>query len=584
MQVKSKKINKDFNPFVYEAANYLSITEILDYYIEDFNYSRFLQSPRNIFLIGERGTGKTMTLRFNSTEVQYYRSKNENKKFNFEYIGIHVPCKNPLFEKNEYSLLENDFYKSILSEHYLVLSIASAICLSLSKIAEIKASVQSMNKELKHDIEYMLSIKLPSKDSFLDSILKFVEKESIQTQIKSNTLESDIVYKKALSFSSLILPLIKNLKKIPLLKSSHFSLMMDDAHDLNKYQIKSLNSWISYRDHTDFSFKVAVAKVFRPERITNSGGSILEGHDFTTIEMEKYFYSKNSDYSKMAKKILKKRLEKIDLSVSVEDFFPVNPSFSKGLKESEKKVLLDAQKKYSDKDQIYHNVYKYGRAEYFRQRDSKANLPPYSGLDTIIDISTGVVRNLLEPCYMMFDYELSNSSKRPIKKIPYETQTKIILNKSNETWVRLQQTGLDKEIEGCSLAQANQVFQLYDQLMILFRYRLLFHKSFPRAIEFYISEKGSLIMSKIQPLLDIAQKAQLLYTRMGSSKDQGRKEIYYIPNRILLPSRGLDPQGQHDRAALKAIDIYNAAFKNRKFPTEEHEEIELEKQTTLFDE
>ena len=43
------------NPFEYEAANNLRPEDIIDYYIEDFNFSRFRQSTKNIFLIGERG-------------------------------------------------------------------------------------------------------------------------------------------------------------------------------------------------------------------------------------------------------------------------------------------------------------------------------------------------------------------------------------------------------------------------------------------------------------------------------------------------------------------------------------------------
>ena len=57
------------NPFEYEAANNLSEEDIINYYIEDYNYSRFIRSTKNIFLIGERGSGKTMTLLYNSFKI-----------------------------------------------------------------------------------------------------------------------------------------------------------------------------------------------------------------------------------------------------------------------------------------------------------------------------------------------------------------------------------------------------------------------------------------------------------------------------------------------------------------------------------
>ena len=69
-------MNLENNPFKYDAANNLTDKMIADYYIDDFNYSRFIQSKRNIFLVGERGSGKTMALLFNSWRIQkgHYRS------------------------------------------------------------------------------------------------------------------------------------------------------------------------------------------------------------------------------------------------------------------------------------------------------------------------------------------------------------------------------------------------------------------------------------------------------------------------------------------------------------------------------
>ena len=89
------------NPFEYEAANNLRPEDIIDYYIEDFNFSRFIQSTKNIFLIGERGSGKTMSLLYNSFPIQYAIGKKKSR-VSFEKIGIHIPCNTPLFMKKEY--------------------------------------------------------------------------------------------------------------------------------------------------------------------------------------------------------------------------------------------------------------------------------------------------------------------------------------------------------------------------------------------------------------------------------------------------------------------------------------------------
>ena len=277
-------MNNITNPFEYEGANNLPDNDIIGYYIEDYNFSRFIQSTKNIFLIGERGSGKTMTLLYNSFKIQYKIANQKSKSISFDKIGIHVPCNTPLFHKKEYLLLNDDFKKSIICEHYLVLSILYAIADTLSEIPEIIESSQSQKLDFFSEIEYIWGVDLDhSSINFFESIKRYVNKEMIATQKKINTYNSDAFYENALSFSSSIMPFFTLIRKISLLQSSHFLIMIDDAHDMNKYQIQTLNSWIAYRDHSIFSFKVATAKVNRPVFITSTGGSILEGHDFITV-------------------------------------------------------------------------------------------------------------------------------------------------------------------------------------------------------------------------------------------------------------------------------------------------------------
>ena len=99
-----------FNPFEYETANKLSEDKICDFYIEDYNYSRFIRSKKNIFLVGARGTGKTMTLLFNSLPLQIYKANKNNENIDLSFICIHIPCNTTLIHKKEYQ-------HSILSQY-----------------------------------------------------------------------------------------------------------------------------------------------------------------------------------------------------------------------------------------------------------------------------------------------------------------------------------------------------------------------------------------------------------------------------------------------------------------------------------
>lgn len=575
------------NPFKSERASALSDEEVLNFYIEDNTYARFIRSKRNIFLVGERGCGKTMALRYNSFGVICKKAKQDGQNIDFSTIGVHISG-SPILHKQEFLLLNDDFRRSITCEHFLVLSIMWEIASTLSNIIDIQDVVKQESDRLFQDFAYILGYELREGYDFFTAVKNFTSHEANQTQKKINEYDGGEFYENTMSFSSTIVPFFDIIKSISVFKDSHFLLMLDDAQTMNEYQIKTLNSWISYRDHANFSFKVATTKVDRPKFITATGGTILEGHDFTSIDMEKPFQNPDSDFYKLAKQIIKKRLELIGLgNIEAEDFFPENPEFTKNIKDCEEAVRKEAEEKYPNgtAKQINDHIYKYARAKYYRDRleekKGKANMPPYSGFKMITAVSSGIIRNLLEPCFYMFDLAFSNNEV-DIKEISYKIQNQIIIEKSKELWKEIEE-GLDRNVENCSSEQAKQISQLFNNLMILFRNRLKTHKSEPRAITFTVSQKTTheSTYNQVKNLLDIARKSQILYTRTSRSKDDGKLETYYIPNRLLFPSLGLDPEGQHARVSLKATDLWNAADRNTPIPYGETNENV--KQINLFD-
>ena len=313
---------KIINPFEYEAAVNFAADELIEYFVEDHNYSRFIQSGRNIFLVGERGCGKSMTLLYNSYQKQILKHKKENTIFDYSKIGIYIPCTNSLFFKKEYELLNNPFKVAVISEHFFVLAIAYELVNALS-IIECSISPEKQ-KELRLDLNYILNIDLPAEYSLFSGLSKYLQKLSSETQLQINTNE-DSFSDRCVSFYSLVIPLVRIIKSIEKFRNTHFLFLIDDAHDLNNAQIKSLNSWIAYRDHSDFSFKVAIAKIRSHTYITASGSPILEGHDFLKIDMEKPYQNKFSDFGQWAKDIVIRRLEKIGVeNYAPEKFFPLN--------------------------------------------------------------------------------------------------------------------------------------------------------------------------------------------------------------------------------------------------------------------
>lgn len=313
-------MNKLQNPFEYEAANNLQPADIIEFYIEDFNFSRFIQSTKNVFLIGERGSGKTMALLYNSFGIQHAIAK-DNSGENYSKIGIHIPCNTPLFMKKEYLLIQDEYKKAIICEHYLVLSILFSVVNTLRKIEEVVEASNKVNQKLFGELDYIWDIQLNrSSSNFFSAVEQYVNRECIVTQKKINAFDSDAFYENALSFSSSVIPFLQLLRQIDLLSESHFLLMIDDAHDMNEYQIRALNSWIAYRDHSLFSFKIATVKVDRPTCITSTGGTILEGHDFVTVDMEQAYQNTGTDFYKLSKRIVENACSVLVLTVRQKNF------------------------------------------------------------------------------------------------------------------------------------------------------------------------------------------------------------------------------------------------------------------------
>ena len=108
--------------------------------------------------------------------------------------------------------------------------------------------------------------------------------------------------------------------------------------------------------------------------------------------------------------------------------------------------------------------------------------------------------------------------------------------------------------------------------MVLFKKRLLAKISEPRAIVFSLKGRKEFQEESeyIDTLLSISIKAQILYTRIGTDKTLAGKTIYYVPNRMLLPDRGLDVKGQASHVQIQVKDLYDS--------------IKLGKDLTFFDE
>lgn len=554
------------NPFIFDRPNTIDVDEFIKFYIKDNIYTRFLESTRNIIIIGVRGSGKTSTLRYYSFPVQY---KNPDVKDKFSIIGIYIPNKHPILGKREYLLYENIDKQFVVVEHFLCINILSNICDTFIDSYEyLKFEKETENKILTN-LSYIFETSFPDTGSLFENLKLFITKESnaSQRKLNNNNFESFVDY--SFSFNNTIIPFLEQIRLIPSLNNSHFSLFFDDIQDLGEIHKKIINSWIAYRDNKLFSFKIATAEI-KPLYTTSTNGVILEGHDFVKLDMTRRIFNKASEFNSFAREVISRRLQLAGIENNVDEFLPVADSFNDGLKKAKIKAKKMAQKKYPHPKgtQINDYVAKYGRAIFFRERNPKANLPTYSGIDTIIDISTGVIRNLLTPIFFMYEKQLANNKNKNeiVLTIPPSVQKEIIIKRSESFWERIR--NIDSEIDNCTKEVALQINNFFNQLMIYLKKRLKDDKiSEPRAINFIITQYSSEEeKTKINELINASLRSTLLYQRLVSHKATGEKIPLFIPNRLMLPVHGLDPHGQYSHFPISAKSFLNAAENNIEIP------------------
>ena len=560
------------NPFEFEAAIRFTPDEMVDYFIDNHNFARFVSSQRNVFLLGDRGTGKTMILRYYSLPVQVCRAKRATPNLNnfdlTSLIGIYIPCRNTSFAKPEPDLFGPVMGRA-MSEHFMIVAMINALAESLRAVPNLVTASEELL--LRQNIGFVLQWDLPPGVPIFQALQCAAMRESIQSQQTLNRRVPNSYYENAVTFATALLPLVQLLTDgVEGLKSSHFSFMFDDAESLSDMQNATLNTWIASRDTSRISFKVATSLVEQKSLLTLSQGELLERHDFIRVEMEQDFQNTEASFHKLAQDIVERRLEKTDINRTAHEFFPINSEMEKDLEKAKEQAKLDAKQKMPQgtSKQIQDYVYKYSRAYYFRARSPRANRPPYSGFDLIVHTSTGVIRYLLEPCYEMYD-EAKSRLKNPqeqIAEIPSAIQTERLEVLSKRRWEWIKQ-GFNNSVRGCTREDATKIANLLDNLATHFLHRLQNHNSEPRAITFTISAKDSFEKTEeLLRLLEVARRAQILFRRTSSGKDDGKREDYYTFDRLLWIDRGLDPVGQNASVSLEARFLWSAAFQNQPLP------------------
>ncbi len=568
------------NPFSVQPPEDLSPAGIANSFVEMYTDFPKLREPVNLFIHGPRGAGKSIMLRSLEHRVQVLM--NEGGSDELPFFAIHVPIKRAFFGNPEFQRLVG-WKATTVGEHLL----------SVHTIAQLFEALHENNVELESDFSSVFTdlwdacggdkdLEAIKKWNNFEDAANFCEREAgrvRQYYVRLPEAGENDIYSGALTgLNDFMLPIAREVLASHATDSKPVCFMIDDADNLPEDLQKVLNSWVSSRVAKLICFKVTTQLGYKTYR-TVDGRVIESPHDFSEINIGSVYTSNKGSFSKRIEAIVAKRLKNAGIDCAPTDFFPFDTSQA------------------ARKNKIWEDLLN-GRSDPYialkgkgpsRQRDlaqryaipalmrelsnsKSSHTYSYSGLQSLTDLSSGVVRWFLEPASQMFQAVQSAQDDVP-EKIPISVQDAQISEWSREFREKLYSDPGSSQAEsarsslqstGHSKENYEKLGNLLDGIGYFCRERLLNSSaSEQRVFSFALNDTPNNELSGILHLgvrLGYLQKADL-----ASKNALGGRRPRYILSRRLGPHYRLDVSGYAAHLSVKCEDLLLALRDPRAF-------------------
>jgi hypothetical protein len=555
------------NPFAVESPEVLSPEQVAELFVEDFTDIETVKQRKHAFIWGSRGAGKSMMLSYLEPQCQAIKFGGIDNFLSRKnpFLGLYCPCKEGQLNKTELLLL--DKYSSlIVSEHMINLAIADRLidcllkqfptdffdkdqCVLFAKrvvrlfdSASIASSIEKTNAGGLFDLE---KEPLP----WLQELFATENREVGEYLRENAKVGGGVTYKGATSgYHDFLLPLVQLVKGLFKLRALPIYILLDDAGRLTEGQQTVINSWVANRDQSMLCLKVSSPREDYRTFLTRDGGIIEQPHDYTEIDVEELYTRSKDSYSQKVKLIAAKRLQLANMpTLDIEEFLPPDPTEEELLK----RFREETKEEWHSEGEIgrQHDwVTRYATARLFQHLRKTKQDKSYAGFQNMVHLSSGVVRDFLEPCYLMFDEAKSRGQDpKTTGYIPPIIQN-IVLRKYSEDFLLPKLEKIQKNIPPEEWQRLDALKTLLNSLGRLFYERL--HDPAAREARLFSFTVRGQLPSDIEQVLRLGVRHRYFQLRTYSTKEGGGREDWYILNRRLCPIFKLDPTGFEGRISL----------------------------------
>ena len=594
------------NPFAVISPEEMNAEKAAQLFVEMYSDYPQIKRPGNIIMTGARGCGKTMLIRCCLPDVLML--KDGKSLDELEYLAFHIPVKKTSLCLSELRFLENRHAPYLINEHFLALNVLMYSLIDLSKINYSEYDPDEYKDFFTNTYARYLrmsgckdsvSVNYDSPRSFYLSLYQHAEEMQADfinyiLRLNPNSEKMDPAYDlPLLSFLRFIVPVFTKLITLSgFPKNTNIYFFIDDADNLSATQTRILNTWIACRTQPTISLKISAQYELYKTYLTTNDILIESPHDYQSVNISlRYTTNYIGNFKDKAIEILAKRLSIAGLEQNPENFFPVYDIQEQGI-QKEAQLIRDSFAAQGRASRVDDDVRRYAIPNYIKHlggtKKSRSTFR-YAGLDNMIHLSSGIIRNLLDAAANMYDAACAQQSENEhISFIDTDIQNRVLRDQSDAfLYTELRHSNVCSLADGDVLQPINSPKNDIEKLQNLicamgqtFHDILVSDRSERKVFSIALSNIPD---TEIKQVLKTGVRLGYLHeATIGNKAGNGRTWLYIL-NRRLAPSFVLDPTGFQGYLFMTNEDLHKAISTGKQLrPIEDGFDDDIE-QLSLFD-
>jgi hypothetical protein len=544
------------NPFAVFTPEGLTADRVVAIFSTEMPGLGNIESAGHAFVIGTRGSGKSILFRYLEPDCQRIVTKKVLRELPF--LSLYVSFRETQAQISELARFDDNHGEVFFNEHLLVLAIGAQVVLRLLRNNDIEADeLTPLAREQHDELAALLGSDVADASASVGQALKVMAarlqtayRSAIQYVRKHGFKSDTLTYTGELyGFDDLLLPLIDFLRaalQIP--DESPILLLLDDADSLTETQTRIINSWVARRLSSRCSLKIAAQITAYKTMVTVYNTRIEAPHDYQEINLsDATGRASEKAYRSRIAGIVQRRLNTVGIVKAADKYFPEDHRQSLEIEREETRLVAEWDAGRGRGYRARDDAYRYARPNYIAKlggdRKSRSTYS-YSGFDQLVHISSGVTRFFLEAAADMYSQSvaLAPRGNKKVESIQPRVQNEVVREHANRQMI-VDLKDLERDVERLKgdPQQAVQLSNLIKGLGSMFESALIDRTAAERKLfSFALSEEPT---REIDEVLRLGVRYGYLFQGVIGRKEGAGRAPLYILSRRLAPLFNLDPMG-----------------------------------------